>query len=354
MKFTLKEAKPALTSNPTDSNGALQQINQNPKAGALGPRLNQRPLGRPPIGDLKNPQPGSMQAQLKQADASQKQADAASQAPSTQPEQPPAQPTATPAKPEDKAKQDEKAKEKFARLWNFGFFKSLTASSPEMAKALMGVTSKAQQYAGTPKYIPVLRQGFINAGVPKAEAEKAAREAAKVDQQVAPTQQQPAAPNQVEPAQTSTPDSTTAAAKSAAEPAAIPPEVAASSVAQSTQPSNQQTTEIPDVSSLPVLDRQKEEEIFSKANIEEIDTEYILGDVYDSTAGKEGQAKLLKFKSEDPEQPLYIIAKNEQGGGIIGFNISKDRLSNFIPKKEALKEALMFRKSTRGIFVLKG
>jgi hypothetical protein len=152
---------------------AQQQTDQVQTQTQQQPVINQDTATQPPVQTDKNQ--AQMQPQETPAQAGQAQ-----------------QPPPAPAKPENKAKQAEKVKNKYARLINLPFFKQLTASDSKMAQALMGATSKAQQYAGTPNYIPVLTQGFINAGVPKAEADKAAREAANLDKQATPTQQQPA------------------------------------------------------------------------------------------------------------------------------------------------------------------
>jgi hypothetical protein len=239
----------------------------------------------------------------------------------------------------------ESIKKKYASLWNFGFYKRINTDNPKLARALLGTLTKAEQYAGTPQYIPILVSALVGAGIPEDKAKETAKVLSKKDSEptdttppIVPTEPRTANPADVTPTAPKTDNPATAAPNSANN---------GSSELASTIP-------LPDLSGLPALDSLTREKIQSN-------NELLPGDVLGDVVYNNKPAKLLNFSSEatggQATNKKYVIAPtpeaNENNTQIL--DVSADELSNFRPTPaENINESIIFRKSDRGIFVLKG
>jgi len=393
MKFTLKErsldeARPAkprpsavekatlqepyiLPKDSKKSPGTVQGVGAPPAPTAPPPVIPAAPSPkkqglklRTPIGAPTTDAPVySMQAQANQTGGVVQQAtDQTKQAPpqADQAQQPPAKP----------AKPDEKTKEKTATLvkkfLGIPWFSKTLSGNPKMAQALMGATNKAQQYAGTPNYIPVLRQGFINAGVPKAEADKAAREAAKADQPNQPAQQGQQAQN--EPVSQPAANGQQTQFSMNLQAAKLGKEVASQWLNQAFQDSNPNTQSnlLPSytkvVSNLfnDILSTDKT--IISFREQKTTDQALSVPERYDNwTKNERGLNSYQNIKQEtlkqfeemlDADKETLIPAKQVEKNETPTQAVAEP--GNATTTQGGVQESKVFRKSTRGIFVLKG
>ena len=340
-----------------------------------GPKFGRKPLGAP----VTDAPVGSKQAAAQQG---------AEQGPQqTEPKtpaapQPPAAPEQTPAKPVSKEKSVSISKKIFGVI---PWLSTKIKGDPKLLQAYMGTLNKAQQFAGTPSYIPIIQQGLIAAGVPKAQAEQAAR-AAAIEAPKPATQTAPG-----ETASTTTPaagkpaaDTAPAAGKPAAgkpaadtAPAAGKPDTAAAATEQpaasgAEQPAQQITQEnaqkeLFQIAQEANVPQEEDENGFSSIPemrqidkvINRIGEENINGVWQKETNGDSDKYIITKFTDEVGKLALYIpwdSKKKSQLESIPGNSIDVMKIRGFtkVDDSDVVSESRIFKRNNRGIFVLKG
>lgn len=118
---------------------------------------------------------------------------------------------------------------------------------------------------------------------------------------------------------------------------------------------------LPDLSTIPdagPAQEVKDREINGKSSLEEINPNYVLGDV--KWNGQE--AKLLNYASKNQSDSeitkeyvfAMILTSGPNAGKTSSFIADKEHLSDFRPKQKATNESKIFKKNSRGVFVIKG